>query len=80
MPKQIVTARMKKPMETRCPRKRWTDEVIEDLKITAIRNWKRTARDWNKAELPNLLGENSVPVPLFPRPISYGCLRYVCCS
>ena len=32
----------------RRPRKRWTDEVEEDLKILGIRNWHAATGDWNE--------------------------------
>jgi hypothetical protein len=49
MPKQIVTARMKRTGKRSRPRKRWTDEVEEDLKILGIRNWNTVAKDRNYA-------------------------------
>jgi hypothetical protein len=34
-----VTAKMEVMRKRRRPRKRWTDEVEEDLKIMGIRDW-----------------------------------------
>jgi len=32
----------------RRPRKRWTDEVEEDLRIMGIRNWHAATGDWKE--------------------------------
>jgi hypothetical protein len=39
MPKQTVTARMTRMGKRRRPRKRWTDQVEEGLKIMEMKNW-----------------------------------------
>jgi hypothetical protein len=43
MPKKIMTTKMEGTRKR--PRKRWTDEVEEDLKIMGIRNWHAVAKD-----------------------------------
>jgi hypothetical protein len=53
MPKKIMTIKMERKRKRR-PRKRWTGEVEEDLKIIGIRNWHAVAKDrqeWRKIVL-----------------------------
>jgi hypothetical protein len=54
MPKTIMTTKMEGTRKRGRPRKRWIDEVEEDLKIMGIRNWHAVARDrqeWRKIVL-----------------------------
>ena len=54
MPKQMVTARIKGTRKRGRPRKRWTDEIEEDLKTMGIRNLYTAARNrkqWRRAAL-----------------------------
>jgi hypothetical protein len=51
MPKKIMTTKMEGTRKTGGPRKRWIDEIEEDLKIMGIRNWHAVAKDhweWRK--------------------------------
>jgi hypothetical protein len=51
MPKQIMTTKTEGTRKRGRPRKRWMDEVEEDLKIMGIRNWHAVAKDrqeWRK--------------------------------
>jgi hypothetical protein len=51
MPKKIMTTQMEGTRKRGRPRKRWIDEVEEDLKIMGIRNWHAVAKDrqeWRK--------------------------------
>jgi hypothetical protein len=51
---KIMTTKMKGTRKRGRPRKRWIDEVEEDLKIMGIRNWHAVARDrqeWRKIVL-----------------------------
>jgi hypothetical protein len=45
MSKKIMTTKMEGTREIGRPRKEWTDEVEEDLKIMGIRNWHAVAKD-----------------------------------
>jgi hypothetical protein len=47
-PKKIMTAEMKGTRKRGRPRKRWIDEVEEDLKIMEIRSWHAVAKDHEK--------------------------------
>jgi hypothetical protein len=54
MPKQIVTARMERKRTISKPRKRWTDEVEENLKKMGIRDLLTVVRDrceWRRSLL-----------------------------
>jgi hypothetical protein len=42
---KIITTKMEGTRKRERPRKRWIDEVEEDLKIMGIRNWHAVARD-----------------------------------
>jgi hypothetical protein len=44
VPKKIMTTKMEGTRKRRRPRKRWIDEVEEDLKIMEIRNWHAVAK------------------------------------
>jgi hypothetical protein len=51
MPKRIMTTKMEGTRKRGRPRKRWIDEIEEDLKIMGIRNWHAVAKDrqeWRK--------------------------------
>jgi hypothetical protein len=51
MPKQTMTTKVEGTRKRGRPRKRWIDEVEEDLKIMEIRNWLqwlRTVRNGGK--------------------------------
>jgi hypothetical protein len=46
-----MTTKMEGTRKRGRPRKRWTDEVEEDLKIMGIKNWHAVAKDrqeWRK--------------------------------
>jgi hypothetical protein len=45
MPKKIMTTKIEGTSKRERPRKRWIDEVEEDLKIMGIRNWYAVAKD-----------------------------------
>jgi hypothetical protein len=45
MPKNIMTTKMEGTWKKGRPRKRWIDEVEEDLKIMGIRNWHAVSKD-----------------------------------
>jgi hypothetical protein len=54
MPKKIMTTNMEGTRYRGRPRKRWIDEVEEDLKIMGIRYWHAVAKDrrqWRKIVL-----------------------------
>jgi hypothetical protein len=54
MPKQIAAAAREGTRKTGRPRKRWKDEVEEDLNIMGIKNGRAAARDrrkWRKIAL-----------------------------
>jgi hypothetical protein len=40
-----MTTKMEGTRKRRRPRKRWIDEVEEDLKIMGIRNWHSVSKD-----------------------------------
>jgi hypothetical protein len=51
---KIITSKMEGTRKRGRPRKRWRDEVEEDLKITGIRNWYAVPKDrqeWRKTVL-----------------------------
>jgi hypothetical protein len=45
MPKKIMTIKIEGTRKRGRPRKRWIDEVEDDLKIMGIRNWLAMAKD-----------------------------------
>jgi hypothetical protein len=52
--KKIMTTKIERTRKRGRPRKRWIDEVEEDLKIMGIRNWHAVAKDcqeWRKIVL-----------------------------
>jgi hypothetical protein len=54
MPRKIMTTKMEGKRKRERPRKRWTDEVEEDLKIMGVRSWHAVAKDrqeWRKIVL-----------------------------
>jgi hypothetical protein len=54
MPKRIMTTKTEGTRKRGRPRKRWIDEVEEDLKIMGIINWHAVAKDrqeWRKIVL-----------------------------
>jgi hypothetical protein len=54
MPKRIMTTKTEGIRKRGRPRKRWIDEVEEDLKIMGIINWHAVAKDrqeWRKIVL-----------------------------
>jgi hypothetical protein len=54
MPKRIMTTKMEETRKRGRPRKRWIDEVEEDMKIVVVRNWHAVAKDcqeWTKIVL-----------------------------
>jgi hypothetical protein len=51
---KIMTTKVEGTRKRGRPRKRWIDEVEEDLKIMGIRNWHSVAKDrqeWRKIVL-----------------------------
>jgi hypothetical protein len=45
MPKQSATITMEGTLKTGRPRKRWTDEMADDLKTLGVKNRPAVARD-----------------------------------
>jgi hypothetical protein len=53
-----MTTKMEGTRKRGRPRKRWTDEVEDDLKIMGIRNWHAVAKD--RQEWRNIVLEAKV--------------------
>jgi hypothetical protein len=45
MPKMILNAKMEGDRKRGCPKKRWINDVEQDLRKLGIRNWRSRAGD-----------------------------------